>query len=304
MTRLQVHPVEIIKVLWRDRWIVIGIGLLAAGLSVAYALTRKPMYTSESLLALANEDESALGSLGGVLGQVSALTGILGVPKLGGTSVEEVTAVMRSKEFSMRFIRKHDLLPVLFPEREWPAREPAKPAADGTTTEPAPLGVEDVGDSGPKLRIEDVLDRLEVVRTITVDRRTDFVSLKVKARDAATAQRVARAMIDDLNADLRNRALTEARRAEEFLQTKIASAQYESIKNTAAALMESQLKREVLAESRADFALRMLDPPSLPETRSYPRRSKIVILGGMLGGVFAVLLVLIRRRHQLTRSSG
>jgi uncharacterized protein involved in exopolysaccharide biosynthesis len=299
---MQIHPAEILKALWRDKWLVIGIGLTAALLSVAYALTRKPMFTSEALLTVADDDSSTLGALGGVLGQVSALTGVLGMPRMGGTSVEEVTAVLRSREFSVRFIRNHDLLPVLFPEREWPSRKaPAGPAPSGS--KPPPVSAADESGPGPRLRVEDILARFDTLRSITVDRRTNFVSLSFKARDPQTAQRVTRAMIDDVNAELRARALVETRRAEEFLHAKIASAQYESIKNTAAALLESQLKREVLAESRSDFALRMLDPPSLPETRSYPKRTKIVIIGGFLGGVLAVFIVLLRRRHALTRST-
>jgi uncharacterized protein involved in exopolysaccharide biosynthesis len=306
MTALQIRPAEVFKAFWRDKWIVIGIGLFAGALSVAYALTRVPMYTSEAVLASPEDDKSGFGALTGMLGQVSALTGVLGVPSFGGASVEEVTAVLKSRDFSVRFIRNHELLPELYPEKKWrkisvPASPAALPATALTTTMAPRASGNELGfrsADGSQFTVEDILDSFDLMRTITVDRRTGFVSLKVRARQPELAQHIAQAMITDINEELRRRALGEARRAEEFLNQKIASVQFESIKNTAAALLESQLKREVLAESRSDFALRVLDPPSLPEMRSYPKRTRMVFIGGFIGALVAALVVFVRLRRR------
>lgn len=304
MTSLQIKPAEIIKAFWHDKWIVVGVVFLAGVASVAYALTRAPMYTSEVLLASPEEENSGLGALSGMLGNVSSLTGVLGLPTIGGTSVEEVAAVLKSRDFSLRFIRNHDLMPHLFPEKKWP-----KSSADSrgvaidkmAPVTGASLGL--VGADGSRgMTVEDVLDKFGLMRVVTVDRRTSFVAIRVRARQPDIAQNIARAMVEDINAELRGRALVETRLAEAFLNEKIASAQFESIRNTAAALLESQLKRQVVAESRPDFALRVLDPPSLPEMRSYPRRSRMVIIGGMLGCLVAGVIVLVRLRRRVTGS--
>jgi uncharacterized protein involved in exopolysaccharide biosynthesis len=306
MTALQIRPAEIIKAFWRDKWIVIAIGLLSGALAVVYALTRTPMYTSEAVLAAPEDDKVGLGALSGVLGQVSALTGVLGMPSFGGASVDEVTAVLKSRDFSLRFIRNHDLLPELFPDRKWQPRPAATNAAPSPPVKAGATPPSSASGNGLRLRdsdgerilVEDVLLQFETIRTVTVDRRTGFVTLKVKARDPRVAQRIAQDMIDDINDELRRRSLGEARRAEAFLNQKIASAQFESIRNTAAALLESQLKREVVAESRPDFALRVLDPPSLPEMRSYPKRTRMVLVGGLIGAVIASFVVLFRQRRR------
>jgi uncharacterized protein involved in exopolysaccharide biosynthesis len=191
-------------------------------------------------------------------------------------------------------------MPQLFPEEDWP--KPGVPGVPAAVDRNVPVTGTALGlvkpDGSRRMTIEDVLDRFGVMRTVTVDRRTNFVTIRVRARRPEDAQRMAQALIDDINFELRGRALVEARRAEEFLTDKVASAQFESIKNTAAALLESQLKREVVAESRKDFALRVLDPPSLPEMRSYPRRTRMVIIGGMLGSLLAAGIVLVRLRRR------
>jgi uncharacterized protein involved in exopolysaccharide biosynthesis len=304
MRSLQIRPADIIKAFWRDKWIVVGVILLAGVASVAYALTRVPVYTSEALLASPEEENSGLGALSGMLGNVSSLTGVLGLPTIGGTSVEEVAAVLKSRDFSLRFIRNHDLMPHLFPDKKWPkssADASGVPVEKMAPVTGASLGL--VGSDGSRaMTVEDVLDKFALMRLVSVDRRTSFVTIRVRARQPDGAQNIAKAMVEDINAELRGRALVETRLAESFLNEKIASAQFESIRNTAAALLESQLKRQVVAESRPDFALRVLDPPSLPEMRSYPRRSRMVIIGGLLGCLVAGVIVLFRLRRRVSKS--
>jgi uncharacterized protein involved in exopolysaccharide biosynthesis len=203
----------------------------------------------------------------------------------------------------LRFIRNHDLMPHLFPDKDWPKVAAAAGGAPPDRLAPATgasLGLVNA-DGSRRMTVEDVLDKFGLMRVVSVDRRTSFVTIRVRARQPEVAQSIAQAMVEDINAELRGRALVETRLAESFLNEKIATAQFESIKNTAAALLESQLKREVVAESRPDFALRVLDPPSLPEMRSYPRRSRMVIIGGMLGCLVAGLVVLIRLRRRASR---
>lgn len=298
MKRLQVRPLQVLSAFWRDKWLVICVVFLFGIASVAYALTRKPEFTSEALLA-APEEDGALGGLTGILGQVSALTGLAGLPSIGSTNIEEVTAVLKSRDFSLRFIQRHKILPELFPDlglSSGTAGEPGERERQGSLGSGGYKFDANIGSR--KLTVEDILDRFNLVRTVTVDRRTGFVILRVRARSPEVAQRIAQAMIDDINGELRDRALAEARRAEEFLQGKIATVQFESVRNTAAALLEAQLKREVMAESRPDFALKVLDPPSLPELRSYPRRTRIVMIGGFLGCLAASVLVLVRMRFR------
>lgn len=304
MVRMQITTAGLVRAFWRDRWLVVAVVVLAALLSVAYALTRKPEYTSEALLASAGDADSGMGALNGVLGQVSALGGVLGLPHLGGTSLEEAAATMRSREFTLRFIQEHGLLPVIFPDRTWTRQRLPAAQQDAATGSAAGAPWTTPSDDGRMLRVEDVLDRFDTVRTLSIDRRTNFLTLSVRARDPRLAQSIARELIEETNSELRERALVEARAAEQFLQSKVIGAQYESIKNTAAALLEGQLKKEVLAESRSEYALRVLDPPSLPETRSYPRRTKMVALGVLLGGLGAAAIVLVRRRRELQAAPG
>jgi LPS O-antigen subunit length determinant protein (WzzB/FepE family) len=142
--------------------------------------------------------------------------------------------------------------------------------------------------------MEEALKRFDRLVTVTVDRRTRFVRLAFKARTPKLANSLAQAMIADLNEEMRARALAEAQQIVHLLSERIATEQYASIRDTAAALLESQLKREVVAEVRKEYALKTLDAPSLPETRYYPRRTRMVIIGAFFGTILGAMWVLVR----------
>ncbi|HEX4389039.1 MAG TPA: hypothetical protein VH109_10480, partial [Steroidobacteraceae bacterium] len=100
------------------------------------------------------------------------------------------------------------------------------------------------------------------------------------------------AMITELNDQLRSQALADARRAVELLTKRVESDQLQSVHQAASTLLEAQLRREVGTESRSEFALKILDPPSLPIERNYPRRSRMVMIGAATGFLFGALYVL------------
>jgi uncharacterized protein involved in exopolysaccharide biosynthesis len=291
--RVQLRP--IIHALWRDRLLIALCVALAAVASVAYALTRKPLFESEATLASAEKDTSQFAALSGLLGQFGGLANSLGISGSTGAGIDETVTIMQSRDFTLRFLRRNGILPYLFPElwdaqkktwridSQWsllgPAAETSAAGQVGGTREP----------SGEK-----AIERFDLLREVTIDRRTGFIKLAVRARTPELARKWATALISDVNSELRARALAESRRTIELLTEKMASGSHEVVRTTAATLLEGQLKTEVLAQAREDYALRVLDPPSLPEQRWYPKRKRIVILGALAGLLLGVALSLGR----------
>ncbi len=261
-------------------WVIIAVFAVVAGAaSTLYALTRIPLFESTALLAPVKEDSGQLGAISGVLGQFAGIAGGLGI-SVGGASEDEAVAVLESTEFSVRFMREHNVLPFMYPQLWDAINQKWKPAEKGKT-------------SGPSL--DDAVKAFDDVRVVVVDRRTEFVRLSVRAPTAVLAQDWAAAMIHELNEVLRQRSLEESQKAVAILSKSVESEQIQSIRVAAAALLETQLRREVLAQSRRDYALRILDPPNLPDRRYYPKRARMVILGTGVGLVFGVLFVISLR---------
>lgn len=281
---------------WGDRWVILVITSLTVVLGVAYALTRKPLFESQALLASTRVDTSQLASISGLLGQFSGLASALGAGGGSGTSMDEAVAVLLSRDFSSRFILRHNLLPVLVPEIYVGNRSPA--TADISS------GDDELEASLEIVGLERAVERFDQLRTVTVERRTGFVKLAIRADTPARARALARSMIAEINSELRVRTLHEAARSIELLERRMTETPYESVRAASANLLEAQLKQEVIVRSRDDFALRVLDPPSLPEQRAYPRRKRIVLVAAVIGLICAAGLSIARSAWRTYRSAG
>jgi hypothetical protein len=291
-----------------SRWLTLAVCVvIAAAGGALYALTRAVLYESDSVLAQSDDHASELeGPLAGSLGAIGNLVGGLGLGR--GTSVEESVAVLRSREFSLRFMRAHGVLQFLFPRLwdsaagRWRAvsRTPSLSTRLAQQLAPSAYPVP-VPPEGPSE--DDAIKAFDALRAVEIDRRTNFVHLSIRGPTPEIAQAWGKTMIEELNDSLRANALEDSRRAIAVLSGKVETEQLQSVRTTAAALLEAQLRNEVSAQSRREFALRVLDPPSLPDQRYYPRRGRMVLIAGGMGLLLGCAYVVLasgwsRRRRE------
>ena len=94
--------------------------------------------------------------------------------------------------------------------------------------------------------------------------------------------------------ELRGSDVDEARGSIAFLEQQRAQTSLVSLDEVFAQLIEEQTKTIMLANVSKDYVFEIIDPPVVPELESEPKRALICILGTLLGGMLAVLLVLVR----------
>jgi uncharacterized protein involved in exopolysaccharide biosynthesis len=295
VNRTTVRLSDLIRLLWSRRWLIGVVVIVMAVVSGIYSLTRPSVYESSATLAPVKDEGLQLGgSMGGLLGQVAGMAGI----GLGGASLNETVEVLRSQDFSLRFMREHGIDRYLFP-KTWDERTNAwKPRSpSGIVSTLRNLGFPVTPDPAhiyerPGPLVEDEVVRFDRIRTAVVDRRTEFVRLTMQGPTPEVARDWNRAMISELNESLRAKALADSRRAVDLLSKKVETEQMQSVRMVASALLEAQLRREVMTESRAEYAVKVLDPPSLPDTRYSPKRSRMVLIGALLGFLAAAVYVI------------
>ena len=59
-------------------------------------------------------------------------------------------------------------------------------------------------------------------------------------------------------------------------------------------LLQVQLQKQMLAKVNKEYFLKVIEPPFIPEEKSKPSRALICIYGTLLGGMLAMLWVLMR----------
>ncbi len=57
----------------------------------------------------------------------------------------------------------------------------------------------------------------------------------------------------------------------------------------------------MLANAREEYSFMVIDPAVAPEIRFSPKRKQLVVLGTLLGGIFGLFLIAVRRVIRIIR---
>src|ERR1700730_8242256 len=254
-------------------WILIGSCAVIAGLgAITYSLLAPKWYRAQSIIAPVVHQDASGSALGPIGGQLSGLASLVG---LGIGSDEdrkkETLARLSSREFTYDFLRSEGVIPVLFADK-WDARAQRwKSVAGEPTLEKA---------------YRYFFDK---VCTISEDRLTNLIKVTVDWKDPALARTWANKLVARINADRRSAARAESERNLAFLNRELERASIVELRQAINHLIESEIRKLMLANVREQYAFKVIDPAFEPgiDAVVWPRIAMLtavaLLLGGLLG---------------------
>ena len=279
----EVTVIDVLKILVKFKKIII-ISLIISGVfSVIFGLLSTSMYRANLLMIPAKEVNASNSMSGlGALGGLASLTGI----SVSDTDIDTAAALatLQSYTFTKNFISENNFLPVLFPER-WNS-------SDNSWS------------SGGDPSFWEAHQRILKNLLVSTNKNTGIITISIELSDAQSASSWLNKAIAKLNNQLRQRSIEETQRSINFLKEELVTTSSVNIQNVLYNLIEDQTKNIVLANTRDQYAFRVIDPAIVPESRSSPNRKNIVIIGLIIGLILGSLLAFImnfleQKKHQL-----
>jgi len=272
----EISLIDIWRILGAHKWLVFGLTLVAALVSLAAALLMTPQYRAEVLLAPVNDLEdgqhSAL-SLGG-LGSIATLAGVNLDRK---DKRNEAIATLRSRQFTEQFIAARKLGRVLFSDL-WDEQHDRWNADAGK-------------DIPTAWDMFDVFDK--EIRRVSEGRSTGLVTLSIEWKDPQQAAQWANELVDSVNATLRQRAVEASNDAIAYLQEQLTRTSVVDLQQVLHRLIESEMKKIILANINEEYAFRVIDPAVAPDEPFRPRIVAMVVVGAVAGLVFGIIAALL-----------
>lgn len=269
-----IDSAEVMARIRAKKWWVIGCVLVFTAGFTAVAFLMTPIYRASALLIPANTNQSA-GGLGGLaqLGGIASLAGINVTAK--GSVTEEALAVLKSREFTEKFIADKNLMPQIF-RRKWDA-------ATGRWKGEPPT-------PNKAYRYFN-----EKIRSVDQDKKTGLVTLQIDWRDRNEAAAWANELVQRLNQEMRERAIREADASLGFLSKELASTSEVVAREAIGHLMESQIKQRMIADVTQEYVFRTVDRAMAPDADNpvRPQKAAMIAAGPTLGLVVGVLIVLV-----------
>jgi uncharacterized protein involved in exopolysaccharide biosynthesis len=286
-SRGQVDLAALFRRLWQGKWwIVAGVVVFAAAF-ILLGKRMNPVYVAQTVLAPAPLDSKGMsGGIGSALGSLGGLAALAGITGGNAGATEEALAVLRSREFTEKFIRDKNLLPLLYPDL-WDAK--ANDWNVPASKQPS------------YARAFERFDKK--VREIATDKRTGLVTLTIEWRNPVVAATWANDMVVSLNAEMRNRAMLESNAAIGHLEKELGATSTVETRLAIGRLMEAQINRRMLASVTQEYSFRVMDRALPPDARDKvrPKMALLGALGVMFGAIFGAIAALIhdslRRRR-------
>jgi capsular polysaccharide biosynthesis protein len=248
---------------------------------IAHAFLATPIYRG-SVKMMPRENELGGGALQGLVGQLGGLASIAGF-NLGSVDGQEAIAWLKSRALFTLFVNKQNLMPILFRD-EWDAASGRwRPDLKRIPTMDDAWAMFDKG-----------------IRQVNDDPKTRVITLEITWKDRQQAAFWANELVKLANEELRQRALRETAAGMASLQEQLSRADSVELRLSIARLMEAQLNGSVVAKSRPEYALTVLDPAVVSDARHFvsPRRFLLLVISlplGLFVGVCAVLAVRFAR---------
>ena len=259
-------------ILWSGKWIIIAVTAMFLVGSVIYALAATEWYRAEVLLVPA--EARSTPSLGGQLSGLAALAGV----SVGGGETAEAIATLNSRELARDFIETKDLMRVILNE-----------AWDESLQAWRINGESEIPD------IRDAINVFhEQVLRVRRDRESGLVTVVMEWTDPGLAAAWAKEFVRFSNERLRQRALEQAEANVAYLQGELVATGVVTLQQSIGRLLEAELQKLMLARGNEEFAFRTVDGAEIPKKRFRPRRTLMVMIGTLLGGMLSVMVVFIR----------
>lgn len=278
---------DIISILWSKKVFIASITAFFAISSIVISLSLPNIYKSEALLM----PQEQTNNMGGMLGQYSGMASLAGISIPTETSTKSQEAISRIRSFE--FFSKHFLPKINFVDlvavKRWNS-DSNEIIYNKKIYNP------DTGKWVGKTKTEQEAYK-SYIKSLSVieDKKTSFVILSTKHKSPYIAQQWTNIIIDEIHSSMREQDKEEATKSIEFLNGILSSktVQYDEVRKALSSLQQEQMKQLMMIEANEDYIFSVLDSPIVPELKSEPSRSIIVILVTFLGFIISVIYSLI-----------
>jgi uncharacterized protein involved in exopolysaccharide biosynthesis len=277
-TELEQH----MAVLWQGKWTIFACAVVCAAIAGAASFAVRKQYEASVVLSPVSQSASTggLGTLGSVASQMGGLAALAGIATPGDSAKAEAETVLQSENLTEAYIRKNDLLPILYKSR-WDATKRAWKTTDPTRTPTLWKANRYFGES---------------IRRVTTNAKSGIVTLTITWTDPQLAATWANGMVQMTNEFLRNKAIQELQSHIDYLNAEAAKATMVETRQAVFSLLETEINRSMIARGTEEYAFKVLDPATVAETPSSPKKV-LWLLGGLAAGAFlSICWIFVRPR--------
>ena len=256
----EIDLLGLIQTLGEEKWLLFGLPFVCACIASVICLYIPPMYTAKATFVVPDKQSSSASA---VLDQLGGLGGLAG--SLSKSPTEMYVAFMQSNTVQDEIITELDLM-----------------QRYQTTSQ------------------EDTRKKLLSLVKITTDKKSGLITIEAQDKSADIAAKLANSYLKPFRTFLNRMSLEEAHLRRDFFAQQIAVIAQRPFRDpfVQSALMNTMIKQYEAAridEARESQILFPVDIAKIPEKRSSPKKTKLVLTVGFAAFFATLLWIFIKR---------
>ena len=136
-----------------------------------------------------------------------------------------------------------------------------------------------------------IVPSLEVKQKL---RNANLIEIKFTHQSPFFAKEYVTSLIETLNESSKKKDLEETEKSIMYLQETFKDTSQSQVRNSISDLLTNQLKKRMYANSRTDYLVEIVEYPFVPELKSSPRRSIIVLNSTLVGFLLSLVYFLTK----------
>jgi len=254
--------IDIIKIVWKNKWFIAVVNFIIVLSAVAYSLMTDEIYeVTTTLIPAEVSDEISLKNIS-----------MLGGLSIGISQESPVVQMIRNNLYSDSFLRKY-----------------YKKYADNPN-------ISKTKKSNKKISSEEKFEMfLEKFKTgiLKFESNSDDNLLRISLRltDRAFANQLLNEILVDLKETIRTKNIETLKNDISFYKNIADSTSDMKVQNVLSQIITDKIRKSYTMTNNMFI---ILDPPNYPHKRYWPKRTKIVLVAGVLGFVFSLLLLTVK----------
>tara|TARA_B100000767_G_scaffold266786_1_gene284662 strand:- start:5148 stop:6077 length:930 start_codon:yes stop_codon:yes gene_type:complete len=267
---------------WNAKYFIILICLIFSMLGVLYAISLPNIYKSEATLIDPAAGQSGRSGLEGIAAQYS------GVASMAGISIGSETT--SQKDISLAMLKSRDFFTNYFNDKEMLKDLVSYKSFDSDANKSIYFK------KGEEVIVPNFINSFNLFKkhfSFGEDVKSNVIRMSFEHQSPEIAKKWLQAIIIDINQYVKNKEVIKASATYNILMNQISTVNNPDLSFMISKLAEKQIQTITLSKVTDEFAFITIDSPYIPEKKSKPYRSWIVILISFIGAVFSSFTVLI-----------
>jgi len=272
------------SILRHNWWKIIGLSLAVGIVTLLFLFLKPNLYKATAVITPAGDE----GKQNSTLGALASFGVVVGGP----TKVEDLEALFKSNDLTVRIFRKYNLWPILAPDRfdeklgkmkiGWKDRlfgkqEESKPPTDWDAIRTAQSGL-----------------------VVAVNRKNGTLSLSFESPLAEGSANIVQYYLDEAKNRLQEEAFERAVKNKKFIEEQIGRTVDALTRDRLYSLYGQEVEREMMARNREQFGFQVIDSPRVPDRKSGPGRARAAAVATVFSGFFLAIYFMSRERSRQT----